>query len=391
MSGEAVEEHVREIAALLGIADFVYTPTVVRKGTATREVSDGLLLCSQGVVVLQVKARETTAAARDDPEAARRWLNREFESAVQQGYGTRRTVRSRQVAGDPVRATSVRALDFAVDRRDEFGVVLKDDPTGWPIVVVLDHPKSLDICVTVPDGVFVCTLDDWHQLNHAIRSVSGVVRYIQRVLEVQAAGPFRLGQERDRFAAFARADAEFAAEKATSVPWFTLDGTHEDLGVELYRELLERVWLGDARGPALSAEECRLILDFLDDVPVATQAAVGRWIVEKRDRLRATGNRQSGVHVLDDRPLLYACTTEANEPDPDGWKAELCALTAVRLEEWREQRGCETPAVCVGVRAMSEGIEYTHIYMASEDGVQVPAEIRADIEHRFGVPNLTAS
>jgi hypothetical protein len=85
------------------------------------------------------------------------------------------------------------------------------------------------------------------------------------------------------------------------------------------------------------------------------------------------------------------CTTDANEPDPEVWKAELVALTAVRLDEWREQRGRETPIVCVGVREMSAGVEYTHVYMANEGDLRVPAEVRADIERRYGIPDLTAS
>lgn len=388
MSCDNVEAHVRGVAALLGVADFVYSPTVVPKGKATREVSDGMLLCRQGRVVLQVKARERAAAAGDDADAAARWVRKQCASAIEQGKGTLRTIRVNWEAGEPVRAVAVRALNFAPERRAEFAVPLSEDPSGWPIAVILDHPLIDGIDVPLPDGVFAITPNDWRELNRSVRSVNGLVRYIHRVLEIQASGPFTLGHERDRFVEVARADRGYAAERDVSVPWFTL-GTHEDIGVELYRELLERVWMGDARGPALSASECRLILDFLDDVPVALQVRVGRWILEKRSRLDATGERQSGVVLVGDRPLLYACETEANEPDRRRWKAELTALTAVRLLEWQEQRGTETPAVCIGVRQADGGVEYTHIYADAKLGFDVPPEVRADIEDRYGVPTLT--
>ena len=43
----------------------------------------------------------------------------------------------------------------------------------------------------------------------------------------------------------------------------------------------------------------------------------------------------------------------------------------------------------IGVRQAGGGVEYTHIYAEAELGLDVPPEVRADIENRYGVPTLT--
>jgi hypothetical protein len=60
---DLVESAVREGAAYHGLSDFVYRPTVVEKGNARRELSDGLVIAGGIALVLQIKSREPTAAA----------------------------------------------------------------------------------------------------------------------------------------------------------------------------------------------------------------------------------------------------------------------------------------------------------------------------------------
>ncbi len=386
MSGDDVERHVREVAAVLGVADFVYSPTIIKKGNASREVSDGLLICDQGVAILQVKARERDAADQD-LDAAARWLRRELGSALRQARGTLRSIRSGVANGSPVRAVAVRALEFSSDRWNEFAVDLHAPP-GTPTIVVLDHPLAADIDVAVPAGVYVTTLDDWDELNRTVRSVNAVLRYVSRVLATQPIGDFRLGRESDRFAYVAAADTAYATQKPRSLPWFTLDGSHDSPSVELYRELLERVWGGTAVGPILTATECRLILNHLDDVPVGLQARVGDWIWRKRVALDKSGHRQSGVVVLDRGLFVYACDTEVNEPDGDAWKSQLITLAAARISAWHDQHGKETSAVCVGVREAKRGVEYTHVYASYELSLALPADIRQAVEGDYGVPDF---
>lgn len=391
MGGLDVEAHVREVAATLGIADFVYLPAITRKGAAVREVSDGLLLCGQGSVVLQVKSRDPEAAATDDLKTAERWVRKQYDAAVSQGHGTRRTIDRQRRSGDCVNVVPVRALDFPETDRAAFSLTLDEEAAAWPTLVVLDHPLARGVTIPIQEGVLAITLDDWWSLNRCIRSINGLVRYVTRLLaaSLPAGNLVVLGHEDERFAALADADEIAPGDWSTSVPWFSGAVSQQDeLGIEFYRELLHSVWRGDARGPALGPTECRLILDHLDDAPAVMQARIGKWILTKRQRLDATGRRQSGVVVLDQRLLLYACDSEVNEPSADAWKAELVNLAATRVIEWCEQRGSGTNAVCVGVRTLPQGVEYTHILINDLFARQMPSEVRAAIESRYGVPSL---
>ncbi|MGH3947578.1 MAG: SEC-C domain-containing protein [Pseudonocardiaceae bacterium] len=384
------ERRAREVAAVLGVADFVYAQPLVRKGSATREVGDGLLICGGRGAVVQVKARDRDAGRRDSPEKAERVVGKFLDAAVRQGRGTKRTIGQYARQAQPLRVLPVRALGYPQERRDEFALTLAEDCADWPIIVVIDHPNDPIVEVNPDADVFCVSLDDWHELNGHIRSVNGVLRYVQRVLDHGAALAVPFGEERRRFAKLVEADAASTVGSTTAVPWLSYDGVDDPVAVAVYRELLEKVWDGEARGPALTADECRRILDVLDDVPVATQTRVGRWILDKRRILQQTGQRASGCIAVggDDghSVLVYMCDTEANEANREHWVAELGTLTLVRAAEWREQRAEGPRVVGIGVRETDGGVEYSHIY--SSGLVAVPGDVRRMIEWRYGISDF---
>jgi hypothetical protein len=80
-------------------------------------------------------------------------------------------------------------------------------------------------------------------LNHAIRSVTGLLIYVERAI---GAGPNAcpaLGFEVARFEAMVQADEDFAAAGGErSRAWLTTESLKDPTGVRLYRELLERIW-----------------------------------------------------------------------------------------------------------------------------------------------------
>jgi hypothetical protein len=161
----------------------------------------------------------------------------------------------------------------------------------------------------------------------------------------------------------------------------------DPVAVAMYRELLEKVWGGQARGPALTADECRQILDVLDDVPVATQTRIGRWVLDKRRTLQRTGQRASGCIAMggdDSRSVLvYMCDTEANEASREHWEADLGTLRLVRAAEWREHRTGDVRVVGIGVREVNGGVEYSYVY--TDEPVAVPGDVRRMIEWRYGI------
>ena len=83
--GTARERQVRDVAARLGVADFVYTSPRIRRGSAQREASgDGLLLVGERGAILQVKARDPSTGQRDSSDRARSWVQKHVRKATKQ-------------------------------------------------------------------------------------------------------------------------------------------------------------------------------------------------------------------------------------------------------------------------------------------------------------------
>ena len=75
--GDAVEDRAREVAARLGVADFVYRALLVRRGGGNREPGDAILYANGKGAILQVKSRDPVAAVRDDSaDKVQGWINK---------------------------------------------------------------------------------------------------------------------------------------------------------------------------------------------------------------------------------------------------------------------------------------------------------------------------
>lgn len=118
------------------------------------------------------------------------------------------------------------------------------------------------------------------------------------------------------------------------MPWASYAAVADPVGIAFYHELLESIWTGARQGPALSPAGCRVLLDLLDDVPAATQAMVGTWIIGKRRELEQQKRRTGGCVAIGSRLLAYVCDSGANAPQLREWQAELAALTAVARAAW---------------------------------------------------------
>src|ERR1039457_5408763 len=120
--GRAAEEEVRQIAAGLGVADFVYRVPQLAKGQASREIADFFLISNGRGAVLQVKTREPGSRTEDGAS----WIasNGGGEKAYRQGSGTRRQIGLLQKAGTQVTAYPVRTTDWNDDDRQAAGLVL---------------------------------------------------------------------------------------------------------------------------------------------------------------------------------------------------------------------------------------------------------------------------
>lgn len=109
--GADAEERAREIAALRGVPEFIYLPLLERKGATQREISDGMLICSEDGLIMRVKARE--APEQHTPALAECWIHKNAEAARRQAEGTRRRLSQSRA----VRFTAARLYPHAERRR----------------------------------------------------------------------------------------------------------------------------------------------------------------------------------------------------------------------------------------------------------------------------------
>ncbi|ACZ83212.1 SEC-C domain-containing protein [Streptosporangium roseum] len=383
-AGDKAEKRAQEVAAHLGIADFVYGQPLVRKGKGWREVGDGLLVIGDRGAILQVKSREPAPGLRDSKDKAERVVRKYIEAAIKQGYGSKRTIQLHLASGKPLSATPVRALDFPSVHSSIFALKLSRSCEQWPIIVIVDHPRNPIFSLSVPPGVFCISLLDWEQLHEHTRSVSGILRYIDLVFKSRL--PTVIGREEERFsklAGFVRQPN--IPNQWESHPWFSTAARDDPLGVSVYRELLTKVWTGLPRGPGISPEDIRTMLAFLDDVPTSVMVVIGRWILRKRREFRETGNLASGGMTTGNKILVYLHGSEQQCSDQAQWTSELTFLTLTRLHEWTETYSAKAVALGVGTRETENGIEYTHVYLEGAGGLT--KEIRDMIEWKYGVHN----
>jgi hypothetical protein len=384
-AGHLVESRVREIVAVLGVPEFVYIQPVVHKGAAVREVGDGILLCGGGGAILQVKSRSRKEGMRDSPERAQRWVAKHLAKAVQQGRGSKRTIMLHVDRQDPLTAVPLRSMVFGPKDREPFRIVLNEDCSDWPIIVVVDHPKSPAIDLPVYEDAFVISHQDWFHLNRHLRSVHELLRYIKAVMRGEL-NAVPLGSESERFASIMESDLANPLRGPNYYSRISFMAVDNPMAVETYRELLEKTWGENELLPGMEIHDYRRILDFLDSAPTSVQAVVGRWIWNRREEMRTTGHRSSGLTIVADQLLVYVCDYQQNAPDRLAWTADLAMLTAVRAEEWFEQYGRRVQVLCIGVRVSGQSLEYSYSFL--DGAISLPQDIRRNVEWRFGCPNF---
>jgi hypothetical protein len=383
--GHAVEDDVRQIAARLGVADFVYTVPQLAKGGASREVGDALLVSNGRGAILQVKSRQPNSR----PEDGAMWLSTRGEKAYRQGKGTRRQVGEQQKSGQVVAAFPIRSESWGPEDREAACLRLDMDVSGWPTIVVVDHPDMDGTQPTRTDAFWITT-GDWLELNRALRSVTALLIYVERSIEAGPSVCPALGHEAERFRQMVQADAAFASTGGQrSRPWLSTDSLDDPTGAELYRELLQRIWPEDPSQPSqIPIQDMRRVLEFLDGVPPSMQVEVGRWILKKRSEITEQPWASGAVMFNNNRLFVFGCSPSSAFEDIGHFDAQLGSLACVRAEEVRQQAGEITAVLAVGHLVGDGYIDYRYIYMEPPPGV--PAEMVRLIRHEYGMFDLAA-
>jgi len=358
------EQQVRDIAARLGVADFVYFAPPVSKGAAQREVAgDGLLLVGKRGAILQVKARDPVKSANDSADRARAWVVKHAAKAVAQGLGTKRELARRQAMGTPMVVFPVRAADLSPEARLKYKCLVDQDTRDWPVIVILDHPQMPEVDLGSKPGVVWFAFDDWWELQRRLRSVSATIDYISRALRDGLRVP--LLQEARRYAMLRTADENAVAASGVGVPYLAHPDDFDELGTDLFHDIIDKVWPDDGIIPWRSVDEYRAIVEFLDAVPPQIQSVVGRWVLRKRSEILREQKVSSGLVSLDFRDrLVFMCSHYRYWSDVKQWLGEIALLTALRHFQALES-GASEDTKTLGVAALVEerggrvGVSYT--------------------------------
>ena len=160
--GIRVEDEVRRRAAARFSSAFVFrVPDVMKLGSGSREIGDGLIVIGPKAIVLQVKARDV--AATDSETRATSWIEKKSAEALRQVAGTVKSVRQlkapillEMVEADPRLTTVQLPLDPRVVTEFVGVVVIDHDSDEAPV-----HPLDLR---RVDFPVVRMRLDEWHYI-----------------------------------------------------------------------------------------------------------------------------------------------------------------------------------------------------------------------------------
>lgn len=336
--GPRVEEHVRQLAAGLGVPDFVYRPANASKGSGDREISDGLLVAGEFGLILQVKSRDPVAGAADTGERASKWVAKSAAAAVRQAEGSRRAL----AGGSAAPFVSMRGYERTLPPGD-----------GWPAVVLIDHPLAPSIRLPSEPNVLYMTMRDWMNLHDRLRSTASVIEYAHRALD-SGLRP-RLGHEAERYGRLAAADAEYASRPG-SLPILPLERpTEEELfAVALFDDLVEKV--ADPDNEPWDENNYLHVVELLDGQPVLLRARIGAKMLDTFKKVRAEG-KPRGFGALDrqarDRLVFYYDVEERDDvTDLDEYHvATVAAYGCLRHTQALESGAPEeTRTLAVGVR-----------------------------------------
>ena len=381
IAGIAAESNVRQVAADLGVADFVYLPKRVRRGAAEKEVSDGILMCGEHGAILQVKSRGKSSLPVDDEAAAGRWATRELRVGVKQARWSRKELLRRFQSAEPVLLRPVRALGLPEQRHHEFDYELTVSPSTWPLIVVLDHPRLQPFEAELDDDVFAITRHDWVQLMRAVRSVAGVLEYVRRCLEHRGVLNPGVGREFDRFAALCAADAGTDDDGPTWGPWLSFAALADPGAADTYQHLINRCWPAGSPLPAVALGDWRRVSEFLDQVPPSVRVSVGaRWRTYAQHT--KDGGQASGMTILPDKSIFILLHHELEqELPPAAMRNRLTAIAQIRW--WEVSRFGPRPLLAIGVFTHPGATDY--LFVLIDDPEEPDDRTRTMVEADIGV------
>jgi hypothetical protein len=367
--GTEVEDYARRLAGGFGVVDFVYEPIIEERGSGSREISDGLLICGEDGLIMQVKSRQPEQASHDTPERAESWLRRHASEGADQAAGTRR----RLTSGGSTTFRSLRGYERTLD-----------SVRPWPAVVILEHPAAPpNVQIEQRESTLFLTLGDWYALNERLRSTAAVIQYVERTLAVKPHPP--LGGEQLRYDALAQADATAIGGAYPLLPARSLD---EDARIHaaFVEDLIEKVWAQDGELSWQDPDEYRLIVEVLDRVLPAARATLGNRMLRTFLVSVQTHGRRSFLVKDQFQNAVFAFVYDVvRNASAKIHRAQVVALTSVRHQQALET-GAGTDLKTLGVGILHDdalGRQYTFVLARGQ--LDVSAEVTMKINDEFGL------
>jgi hypothetical protein len=277
--GTAAEGASRDSASRWGLSDFVFQPGTVQRGSATREVGDGTIVCGDRGLAVQVKAR---TEATDQPERERAWISKKAKEGARQASGSVRTVRR-----NPTPHVNARGRSITID----------GNAIEWVGVIIIDHDTPPDDVSayeqSVPIPYVVALRREWDFLFNQLRSTTAVVEYLHRIATDQITPGGHVANYYELALADEQSPPDLAGSRIpasladpalrTSHPLLPIEpaSAADEYGARMYRQILEDI----ALSPWDREESDRVnVLHLLDKLPVAERAGMGRRLLTHMSR-----------------------------------------------------------------------------------------------------------
>jgi len=330
--GQWTERFARQVSSRGGQPDFVYKAIEVKKGRATREIGDHLLLLGHQLVVVSVKSRNIVALGRDDDDRARSWLSKAIAAAARQIEGTRRTL------------WAVPALRLVSDR----GIEVPWDPSRVTEVygaIVLNYMAPERFVPTLSSRTPTITLlaEHWTEAHRVLGSTSNFIAYVRGRTGLQEQVPLEL--ELDLLGAQLEAEAsETSHVPVRNGAWESYLSRHPEAvfgGIDDHRyalvvdAMISRAHEQDPSLPPLRSPYDYLdTIEILDRLSLETRVDFGKKVFEKC-RLAREGNRPRyfGMQDGNDGMIFFLSDVEGRPKRPEFLQALTFALHTKTVED----------------------------------------------------------
>lgn len=369
--GWAAETATRGAAAFWGLRDFVFRPALQRRGAASRELGDTIIVVGPRAASVQVKSRH---APGSDERRERTWLDKKVAEGVRQSVGTIRAMHKARV----VELENERGMDIPIRAADKV----------WVPVVVIDHP-GLESYVPTSEAV-VLLRRDWEFLFEQLKSTYAVVEYLARVHG--RPGAIDLGHEAIRYYELAAADV--AAPPGPLDPRLGAEGRSAPLlpqapapSSNLVRVMLEDIAAvapSEGHDPAARLDSIAAV----DAVPVGVRLDLAEtvltWLDEVAKTEEGTTRWWFRRMIWPDRPyLIFGAATRHNEAVADSFTSYVSLRHQQMLELIPERPDVMTVGILLTPR--TDGLRPWDTSMAATRGdQQFGPELRAALERLWG-------